>query len=402
MKLERIVFVHPFLLHYHYPRFRALAEECRQEGVAFTNIELAGYIGIYRTLFQRQEKTFDNVSLFEGSDFASVPYARMWSALKKVLIDLNTDVVFTYGYSLRIMRRVMFWARKNRVAIGLISDTNIFDTKRRRAAELFKSVLVSRYDAAFVGGTSSGLYLHGLGIPPERVVPGYDVVDNELFRRKTQAIREDPGGVRRKWSLPDNSFLFVGRLVPNKNIRGLIEAYRRYAEGLDGATPWGLVICGAGPQETELLAMVREMPARLGECIQFRGQVAQSDLADFYSSASCFVLPSTAWESWGLVVNEALACGMPVLITQRCGCAADLVWNGNNGWQFDPDDLDVLARLMRILHDMNPGERNEMGRRGEEIISEWDLGKFARNGLAAARIAFRHRHESGGKPEGRP
>ncbi len=397
MKLERVVFVHPFLLHYHYPRLHALAEECRKEGISFTNIELAGYIEIYRTLFKSRAKTFDNVTLFEGRDLGSVQFARIWSALKKTLEGLKPDVVLTYGYSLRIMRRVMFWAKKNHVAIGLMSDSNAFDTKRHRAIEFFKSLFVSRYEAGFVGGTSSRLYLQQLGIPAERIVPGLDVVDNEFFRQKIQANRADLAGVRRKWGLPENSFLFVGRLVPNKNIRGLLAAYGRYAECMDSRTPWGLVICGSGPQDSELRDIVREMPARLDQLIQFRGQVGQSDLPDFFSGTSCLVLPSTSLESWGLVVNEAMACGLPVLVSNKCGCAEDLVRNGVNGWQFDPHDLDSLARLMRILHDMDFQKREEMGRHGEKIISEWGPGKFSLNGLTAARIAFRDKLDPGDK-----
>jgi 1,2-diacylglycerol 3-alpha-glucosyltransferase len=360
-----------------------------------TNIELAGSWEIYRTLIKSREKRFDNITLFEGQELMTIPFRSMWPALVKALKDLKPDVIFTSGYSWRLMRRVASWARKNCVAVSLISDSNIFDTHRYRALEWLKSLYVSRYDAAFVGGTSSSLYLQHLGFPRDRIVLGYDVIDNDFFRSRADAIRRDLLGVRKRHGLPGESFLFVGRLIPQKNLKGLLEAYLLYINGLRGIAPWPLLICGEGPGETELRSLINTMPSIIGDLVQFRGPVSQSDLPDYLSGASCFVLPSKT-ESWGLVVNEAMACGLPVLISNRCGCASDLVQNGVNGWQFDPDQIGRLAELMRVFHDMSPQERAEMGRRGEEIISAWGLERFSTGGLNAAMVAFRHKLKAGG------
>ncbi len=183
--------------------------------------------------------------------------------------------------------------------------------------------------------------------------------------------------------------MFVGRLGPPKNLTGLIRAYRLYAESLEGLDPWGLSICGTGPLAEELQRRVRGLPAGLARHIVFLGQAGQADLAEIYSASSSLVLPSLT-ESWGLVVNEALASALPVLVSKRCARAADVVHDGFNGWRFDPASDRELAGLMSRLHCLDPGELEEMGRCGEDLISEWGLDRFASNGLGAARLAYQH------------
>jgi len=105
------------------------------------------------------------------------------------------------------------------------------------------------------------------------------------------------------------------------------------------------------------------------------------ELPAWYGLAGAFVHASTT-EQWGLVVNEAMASGLPVLVSERCGCAPDLVKDGVNGFIFDPYDVERLARLMyRLAH--GDVDRDAMGRASQEIIADWGLERFA-DGLAKA------------------
>jgi glycosyltransferase involved in cell wall biosynthesis len=394
MNLERIVFIHPFLLHYHYPRLAALGDECHRTGVSVVNIELASYCDTYRLLFEdREKKGVDNRALFPHQKLEDIPLSKMWSSLKRNLDELRPNVVFLYGYSLRVMRRTKRWAEKRKIAAVLMSDSNEFDIERNRVFEFIKSLFVSRFDAAFVGGLSSSLYLQHLGIPKERIVLGWDVVDNEFFRQQASKNRQDIAAVRRKWNLPEVYFLFVGRLVENKNIKVLLQAYVEYAESISGKSAlWDLVICGGGPQEEELRRYIHSMPDQIGKHILLYGLIKQPELIDFLSGAACLVLPSTRYESWGLVVNEAMACGLPVIVSSRCGCSLDLVRNGINGWLFEPDHSSELASWMLKLHTLDPAARVEMCLHSEQIISEWNLERFSRGALESAQIALRHRN----------
>jgi glycosyltransferase involved in cell wall biosynthesis len=105
------------------------------------------------------------------------------------------------------------------------------------------------------------------------------------------------------------------------------------------------------------------------------------ELPEYYANAGAFIHASTT-EQWGLVVNEAMASGLPVLVSNRCGCAADLVKEGVNGWTFDPTNEEQMADLMlRISSDEE--QRKEMGSKSREIIAEWGPARFA-SGISSA------------------
>ena len=125
----------------------------------------------------------------------------------------------------------------------------------------------------------------------------------------------------------------------------------------------------------------RSASALLARRCTFLGFVNQRAISTVYRSADLLVVASTH-EPWGLVVNEAMASGMPVLVSERCGCAPDLVENGRNGFTFDPYDVDALANLM-LQMSSGDCDRLAMGRASREIISRWTPENFA-EGLAQA------------------
>jgi glycosyltransferase involved in cell wall biosynthesis len=333
----------------------------------------------------------DNLILFPNQSFESVPKNDMWISLRRKLEEFQPDVIFIYGYTLDIMRRAKSWADHHGVAIALISDSNHFDKKRYGILEFVKYLYVSRLDAAFVGGTSSSLYVQKLGISKERSILGYDVVDNDFFCEQAKINRVMATRIRQKWNLPENYFLFIGRLIREKNLYRLFDAYKAYVNSQPRA--WSLVICGDGPDRQELRDFVAKLPKNLSEKVLFYGHIKQPEIIDFYSCASCFVLPSVS-ETWGLVVNEAMSCGLPVLVSNRCGCAADLVANHSNGWTFDPLDCSVITDLMMKVSTLSPSARMEMGLHSEEIIARWGLNTFAQNAIECAKVAIDHRNHN--------
>lgn len=394
--MDRIVLVHPFLLHYHYARLQALAEACRKTGVSMISLELASYSDQYRSLIQGQESGFDNRVLFHAQSLEQVGAREMWLAAESALAELRPDVIFIYGYSLDVMRRIRSWGEQNGAGVVLISDSNEFDRTRYWPFERLKSRFVSRVDAGFAGGLSSSLYLQKLGLPQERIRAGYDVVDNEAFWRRTCESRSLQSQVRERWGLPAGYFLYVGRLIKEKNLERLLAAYERYVGLLgSGATPWDLVICGSGPGEEALRRIASRMPQQVQAHIRFSGLVKQPELTDFYACASCLVLPSIS-ESWGLVVNEAMACGLPVLVSKRAGCAADFVKEGQTGWLLHPHDTGQMARTMAGMHQMDAEARVEMGEQARRVIAGWGLDRFCQGVLESARIAVNYRRQRQG------
>jgi 1,2-diacylglycerol 3-alpha-glucosyltransferase len=141
--------------------------------------------------------------------------------------------------------------------------------------------------------------------------------------------------------------------------------------------PWPLVMCGSGPQDAETRARVE----RIGTVrVIFLGFLGYDDLPEIYQRAGCLILPSIS-ETWGLVVNEAMAASTPVIVSDRCGCAPELVVEGENGFVFDNADAGALTDLMRKIASMPEERRRAMGRRGQEIISAYTPETWARNFL---------------------
>ena len=124
----------------------------------------------------------------------------------------------------------------------------------------------------------------------------------------------------------------------------------------------------------------------LSENVKMPGFQQYRELPLYYGLASVFILPSTT-EQWGLVVNEAMASGLPVLVSNRCGCAPDLVEEGRNGYTFDPFDQTNLADLMLRISD-DGCDREAMGRVSRKIIAEWSPERFGYNLIQAANRAI--------------
>jgi glycosyltransferase involved in cell wall biosynthesis len=107
----------------------------------------------------------------------------------------------------------------------------------------------------------------------------------------------------------------------------------------------------------------------------------------FYALADAFILPSL-WEEWGLVVNEAMASGLPVIVSKTAGCATDLVQEGVNGFTFDPGNVEQLAQLMRQISALKSFRLSEFGDASRKIISNWGCDVFAHNANRAAEAAI--------------
>jgi glycosyltransferase involved in cell wall biosynthesis len=219
---------------------------------------------------------------------------------------------------------------------------------------------------------------------------GYDAIDNEYFRREAIKAQVSSCKIRKKYNLPEYYFLACARFIEKKNLTRLLKAYseyvleiKKYNSENQGERPckkqiWPLIIMGDGHLRKELELNIQRNG--LQEYVQLPGFKQYDELPIYYSMASAFIHPSTS-EQWGLVVNEAMASGLPVLVSERCGCAKDLVQNGVNGFVFDP--FDIISRLLLEISSMDNDIRQKMGNESLRIIKEWGPERFA-NGLYEA------------------
>ncbi|HET7548050.1 MAG TPA: glycosyltransferase [Usitatibacter sp.] len=362
---------------YHDARFRALARRADvvvveysavDDTYAWDRVSVDGY---------RVER------LFVDADVATQPAREVRTRMRMALAASAPEVVAIPGWSDRASLAALDWCRRTGTPTVVMSETNRHDARRGRWKEWVKSRIVRQFDAALVGGTPHAEYAVALGQPRERVFRGYDVVDNAYFARAGDAAKEDAPRVRERYRLPERYFLASSRFIPKKNLERLLAAYGRYAARA-APDPWHLVLLGDGELRGAIEARVAA--AGLRARVHLPGFVQYGDLPAYYGLASAFVHASTV-EQWGLVVNEAMAAGLPVLVSSRCGCSADLVRPEVNGFRFDPFDVDALAARMAQLAG-DEYDLGAMGRASREIIAGFGPDSFAENLTAAAHAAL--------------
>ncbi len=269
----------------------------------------------------------------------------------------------------------------------VMSDSTFEDEPRRWWKEWIKASLVRSYAAAVVAGARSRDYLVRLGFPAPAIFQPWDVVDNRHFADGANRERERDRSPSADGATRPQRFLCVARFIPKKNLEGLVRAYAAYVAEF-GAEAWDLVLSGSGPLEAALRAQVSA--AGLASRVGFAGFRQYPDLPEAYAAASALVLPSWS-DQWGLVVNEAMAAGLPVVVSGRCGCVVDLVRDGVNGLVFDPSDPAALKSALVSMTRLEPAQRLEMGRRAREIIAIYSPESFGAALAEAASCALRRR-----------
>jgi glycosyltransferase involved in cell wall biosynthesis len=237
---------------------------------------------------------------------------------------------------------------------------------RPRAAwkRLGHRALLSQYSRYLCIGSNNRAYYESLGVPPSKIFLTPYCVDNQRFQvgAAHQLQAEGRGALRRRFGLdPDMpTFLFSGKFVEKKRPMDVIDAMRRLSGQGTGAQ---VLLVGDGPLRPELEAEARNLP------IHFAGFLNQSEITAAYAASDCLLLPSNHGETWGLVVNEAMACGMTAIVSDQVGCAVDLVSPGVTGERFPCGDVNALAERIRALSD-NPTRLGKMGAAAREHVNE--------------------------------
>jgi len=290
--------------------------------------------------------------------------------LTNAIVDIfnrhDTDVVVTTGWADQEYHAVVLEASQRNIPRIVISDSRFEDEPRKFYKELLKKLILKSYSSALVAGTSARNYLLKLGFRSQSIFQPWDVVDNDHFHSKSAPA-----------TFNERYFLCVSRFIPKKNLETLIDSYASYRK--EGGKR-KLVLAGSGELEPRLRAQA-SAPGP-GDYLDMPGFVQYDALPELYSRALCLIFPSTS-DQWGLVVNEAMAAGLPVIVSSNCGCAGDLVKESENGFIFDPFNGAELTRLLLQMDSVGEKAWMEMSEKSKLQISNWGLGQFAR-GLASA------------------
>lgn len=355
---------------YHVARFAGLQTAFGQDGEVI-GIELVGGIGVHAGLKFREDLPpgLPIMTLLPGSDWKDSNKFHLAVLLWKTLSKLDPETVLVPGYYTLPGIAAAIWARSHRRLSVLMTESTEQDQPRSAWKEKLKSkVIRSLFDWAVTGGSAHVRYLRQLNFPADRIASFYDVVGNEKLSETTTALRA--GSTAADHHLPSGYFLYVGRLASEKNVDGLLRAWIAYREhgGIRS-----LVIVGDGPESAALHQIAAD--SGLNANLHFVGHKSSRELRPFFAFADCFVLPSKR-EPWGLVINEAMAASLPVLVSARCGCVEDLVQEGRNGFSFDPANLQELTARLHMFDEMSKDVRALMGKASAEKIAAYSPRAF--------------------------
>src|SRR5436309_7185071 len=314
---------------------------------------------------------YHKVSLFPEAAHNNLGSSQLRRAFWSALEQANPDVVAVNGWNDFGSLVAANCCVRRGIPMVVMSESARQDEPRTWWKEMIKRRVVGLYSAALVGGQRHVEYLVELGMPRDRIFMGYDVVDNAYFARSAAEIRNSKFETRKKYELPENYFLASARFIEKKNLPRLIRAYAEYRQrsevirlrqgygGQKGQTsavsgenaPWDLVLLGDGPLRKTLNSQLSTL--NLHPHVHLPGFKPYDELPVYYALASAFVHASTT-EQWGLVVNEALASGLPVIVSSRCGCVPELVQD--NGFTFDPVDEHELASRLSTMASLSHDE----------------------------------------------
>jgi glycosyltransferase involved in cell wall biosynthesis len=297
--------------------------------------------------------------------------------VRAALAKAKPEVVVCGGYSYLAMWQAQKWARKRSIPVLLWSESNVRDRRRgTTVVEGLKKGFLRRCGGFVVPGKSAAEYLRTFGIPERVIFTAPNAVDNDFFAGATSAALQQEIELRAKWNLPEKYFLFVGRMIPEKGVVLLLEAYARLDADL--RRNFGLVIVGEGSSRAQ--SMVDAAKIDPGKIV-FPGFLHREELAVHYALAACFTFPTFS-DPWGLVVNEAMASGLPIIASDIAGATPDLVRDGWNGRVVPARDLDGLVSAMRQLAQDTEGTQR-MAQHSREHIANYTAANWA-SGFARA------------------
>lgn len=227
------------------------------------------------------------------------------------------------------------------------SESTKNEASWRRALTLpYVKFLVRNSDACIAIGTLSKEYLVSLGARPNKIFIAYSTVDIDFFKKASRISKKERACIRNSIGIKTrNVILFVGQFIERKGIIYLVKAFEKLKKKF---TAVSLVLLGYGPLEKGLKSYIS---GRKIDDVFFVGHKEVEDMPRMYSMADIFVLPSIE-ETWGLVVNEAMASGLPVIATKKVGSSADLIKNSVNGYVVKERDVGkIQTALLKILKD---------------------------------------------------
>lgn len=410
---------------YHCRRLEAFRQLGKELGHEVTGISLFSGSSVNQWRVENLPEGVVHIDL--GNDETRLPLRHLHK-LASIPRTFQADAALlpSYGHWSLALNAAARWTGGR---VVMMNETHAGTARARGWKAALKQRVVAGFDAALVGGAPHARYFASLGLPEDRIFTGYDAIDNDHFARGANDTTSRASEVRAQLELPERYFLSLGRFVAKKNLATLVRGYRQFLIS-NPSTAVHLVMVGSGEEEFNLRSLCEKLllpvydktsagrSHRKSENgtqspgVHFYGfrQIEENPL--FYALADAFILPSL-WEEWGLVVNEAMASGLPVVVSETAGCAEDLLEEPapaqmspdelqrvsqlnlkdrlrQNGLLFNPESSEELARALWLLESC-PELRRHMGQMSRKIVEKFSCDNFAENALRAVQMALNGR-----------
>lgn len=381
--IRSIAIVHTDFRLYWPARLRRLNDFLAGKGIGLFIVEVAGKGSPYRFASDPgADSELCWIQLFGSRNMEDIDGAEAADAVCRKLDELRPDAVVAGPVAFPAGAAAVRWCSRKGVPLVVFDDARVDDVPRPFYVDWIKKQVYSMVDAMVIPAPSHDSTCLYFGFRQEQLFYGVDVVDNDFFASGANASLREPEVGHPFFNAP--FFLAVGRQVVKKNWKQLLVAFMQ-AIGNPALAEWSLVYIGDGEVHAELVEL---SGALLNARVHFLPFRSQQELLSYYRYASALVLPSLYGESWGLVVNEAMASGLPVLVSEKCGCAETLVHDTVNGYVFDPEDLSGIERALVRFAGLDDAQRREMGMASRRIVAEWGLSRFCQGVWDA--VSFAH------------
>lgn len=315
-----------------------------------------------------------SVTRFFGCDTPNV---------RTFLHELRPDAVIVNGWVVKTCLQTL-WACK-RLGIPCLVRGEANDLAHRAAwKKRLQALLVRQYSACLYIGKQNRKFYRARGVNAQRLFSSPYCVENDRFSQAVEMLAARKNYLRDQWGVPVSSicFLYCGKFEQKKHPLDLLRAF---ALAHNAATNIHLLMVGDGA----LKSQCEEFANKCSLPVTFTGFMNQAEIMRSYAVADCLVLPSDGGETWGLVVNEAMACGLPAIVSDLVGCANDLVKNGKTGYTFTFGDWESLAEIMsRLSHYQQ--ELKVMGSRARKRIGKYSPEIAAQGILNAVHETISH------------
>lgn len=290
--------------------------------------------------------------------------------LNKEIKDWGADAILVYGWSFKShLKALRYFHGKLQVLFrGDSISLSSLPFLKKIVRNIFLKWVYRHIDYAFFVGTHNKKYFKSLGLHKNQLIFAPHAVDNERFIKVGKDGEVQIANWKKDLGIVENQIilLYAGKLDYNKNVGLLASAFKEINK-----RDTHLVIAGSGITESMLKKEFSAQPN-----IHFLPFQNQSIMPAVYGLADVFVLPSLS-ETWGLAINEAMACGKAILAGDACGAAIDLVKESKNGFIFKSNDPQDLAKKMKMLvNDKN--KLKDMGEASGNFIRDWSFEKTAK------------------------